>query len=130
MKAGQIRDLSGAEIEARWKDPGPLFPWQGTIYRVPREDIAWLVARVRELEEALQEIAYNTSTSVPLGMDPFPFDSASLRRWAKPCLEILAGVPTVVYGYFAALTVAPLVRDAAQAAGITMYFTGERHFFH
>ena len=29
-------------------------------------------------------------------------------------LEILAGVPTVVYGYFAALTVAPAIRDFAR----------------
>ena len=41
-----------------------------------------------------------------------------LRKWMKPLLEVLAGVPTVVYGYFAALTVAPVVRDAAQAVGI------------
>ncbi|MCD6034362.1 MAG: pstC [Rickettsiales bacterium] len=34
-----------------------------------------------------------------------------LRAVAKPVLEILAGVPTVVYGYFAAITLAPLVRD-------------------
>jgi len=40
------------------------------------------------------------------------------RKWLKPALEILAGVPTVVYGYFAALTVAPAIRDAAVAAGI------------
>ncbi len=40
------------------------------------------------------------------------------RKVLKPALEILAGVPTVVYGYFAALTVAPLVRDLAQAVGI------------
>jgi phosphate transport system permease protein len=33
------------------------------------------------------------------------------RAWAKPLLEILAGVPTVVYGFFAALVVAPSVRD-------------------
>ncbi|MBL7660429.1 phosphate ABC transporter permease subunit PstC, partial [Escherichia coli] len=32
--------------------------------------------------------------------------------------EILAGVPTVVYGYFAALTVAPAVRDLAVALGM------------
>ena len=30
----------------------------------------------------------------------------TVRAWLKPILEILAGVPTVVYGYFAALTVA------------------------
>ena len=42
-----------------------------------------------------------------------------LRRWLKPILEILAGVPTVVYGYFAALTVAPIVRDFGLSIGIT-----------
>jgi phosphate transport system permease protein len=41
------------------------------------------------------------------------------RAWLKPILEILAGVPTVVYGYFAALTVAPIVRDFGIAIGIT-----------
>jgi phosphate transport system permease protein len=43
----------------------------------------------------------------------------ALRAWLKPILEILAGVPTVVYGYFAALTVAPLVRDFGIAIGIS-----------
>ena len=42
-----------------------------------------------------------------------------LRSVLKPMLEILAGVPTVVYGYFAALTVAPLVRDLGLGIGIT-----------
>jgi phosphate transport system permease protein len=46
------------------------------------------------------------------------YASSTFRKWAKPALEILAGVPTVVYGYFAALTVAPLVRDFASAIGI------------
>ena len=41
------------------------------------------------------------------------------RRWMKPILEVLAGVPTVVYGYFAALTVAPAVRDFGVAIGIS-----------
>lgn len=40
------------------------------------------------------------------------------RQWLKPMLEILAGIPTVVYGYFAALTVAPAVRDFGVALGI------------
>ncbi|MFL6830714.1 MAG: phosphate ABC transporter permease subunit PstC [Sphingomicrobium sp.] len=42
-----------------------------------------------------------------------------LRSWLKPILEILAGVPTVVYGYFAALTVAPVVRDFGLSIGVT-----------
>ncbi len=42
-----------------------------------------------------------------------------VRSWMKPLLEILAGVPTVVYGYFAALTVAPMVRDLGLSIGIS-----------
>jgi phosphate transport system permease protein len=42
-----------------------------------------------------------------------------VRSWLKPILEILAGVPTVVYGYFAALTVAPVIRDFGLAIGVT-----------
>jgi phosphate transport system permease protein len=34
-----------------------------------------------------------------------------LRRWLKPALEILAGIPTVVYGYFALLFVTPILRS-------------------
>lgn len=35
---------------------------------------------------------------------------AKTRAWIKPILEILAGIPTVVYGYFALLTVTPLLQ--------------------
>ena len=41
-----------------------------------------------------------------------------VRAIAKPALEILAGIPTVVYGFFAALTVAPLMRDLGLAVGL------------
>ncbi|MFP4076789.1 MAG: phosphate ABC transporter permease subunit PstC [Halochromatium sp.] len=41
-----------------------------------------------------------------------------IRAWAKPVLEILAGIPTVVYGFFAALTVAPFFRDFGQSIGL------------
>ncbi|MEO0922336.1 MAG: phosphate ABC transporter permease subunit PstC [Pseudomonadota bacterium] len=34
-----------------------------------------------------------------------------VRAFAKPMLEVLAGIPTVVYGFFAALTVAPFIRN-------------------
>jgi phosphate transport system permease protein len=46
------------------------------------------------------------------------YASQKMRAWIKPLLEILAGIPTVVYGYFAALTVAPKVRDFAAAIGM------------
>jgi phosphate transport system permease protein len=35
-----------------------------------------------------------------------------LRNYAKPMIEILAGIPTIVYGLFALITVGPLLRDA------------------
>ena len=40
------------------------------------------------------------------------------RAWVKPALEILAGVPTVVYGYFAALTVGPILGDLGALLGL------------
>ncbi|MDQ2672066.1 MAG: phosphate ABC transporter permease subunit PstC, partial [Actinomycetota bacterium] len=39
------------------------------------------------------------------------YASQGLRRWLKPALEILAGVPTIVYGYFALTFVTPLLRE-------------------
>ena len=43
-----------------------------------------------------------------------------VRAWAKPALEILAGVPTVVYGFFAALTVAPAIRGFGESIGLSV----------
>ncbi|MBB3764431.1 phosphate ABC transporter permease subunit PstC [Sphingomicrobium lutaoense] len=60
--------------------------------------------------------------AIPLGLMSAIFLTqyapARVRQWLKPILEILAGVPTVVYGYFAALTVAPAVRGFAVSIGI------------
>jgi phosphate transport system permease protein len=41
-----------------------------------------------------------------------------VRAVVKPLLEILAGIPTVVYGFFAALTVAPFIRGVGESIGI------------
>jgi phosphate transport system permease protein len=61
------------------------------------------------------------------------YADSRVRSVVKPVLEILAGIPTVVYGFFAALTVAPMFRnfgegflgiaissESALAAGIVM----------
>ncbi len=47
----------------------------------------------------------------------------ALRSTVKPLLEVLAGVPTVVYGFFAAVVVAPFIRDAAMAVGLHHHLT-------
>ncbi|GGB62937.1 phosphate ABC transporter permease subunit PstC [Blastomonas aquatica] len=63
------------------------------------------------------------AVAIPLGLMSAvyltQYASPGVRRWMKPILEILAGVPTVVYGYFAALTVAPALRSFAAGIGIS-----------
>jgi len=46
------------------------------------------------------------------------YASPRLRATAKPALEVLAGIPTVVYGFFAALTVAPFLKDSGSVFGL------------
>ena len=76
------------------------------------------------------------AVATPLGLTSAiylsEYASKRARDWVKPALEILAGIPTVVYGFFAALTVAPFIRmsggefgleiasESALAAGIVM----------
>ena len=77
----------------------PLF-W-GTIF------IGAIIAMIVAIPLGLMSAIYLTQ-----------YASAQMRRVLKPLLEILAGIPTVVYGYFAALTVAPMIRDFASAIGM------------
>ena len=62
------------------------------------------------------------AVAVPLGLMAAVFLSEyappRLRAAVKPMLEILAGVPTVVFGYFALLAVSPVVRDVAGWIGL------------
>ena len=46
------------------------------------------------------------------------YASRRFRAVAKPVLEVLAGIPTVVYGFFAALTVAPFIRRLGESVGL------------
>ena len=46
------------------------------------------------------------------------YSSTRFRHFAKPLLEILAGIPTVVYGFFAVLNVAPLIRGWGENLGL------------
>ncbi len=59
--------------------------------------------------------------AVPLGLMSAiylsEYATPMVRAFAKPLLEILAGIPTVVYGFFAALTVAPMIRRTADSLG-------------
>lgn len=77
----------------------PLF-W-GTAF------IGAIIAMIVAIPFGLMSAVYLTQYAAP-----------RVRRWMKPVLEVLAGVPTVVYGYFAALTIAPALRDFAVFIGI------------
>ncbi|MBT5032470.1 MAG: phosphate ABC transporter permease subunit PstC [Proteobacteria bacterium] len=46
------------------------------------------------------------------------YASVQVRNIVKPLLEILAGIPTIVYGFFAAITVAPAIRAAGEGVGL------------
>tara|TARA_R110000782_G_scaffold78276_2_gene154912 strand:- start:61888 stop:63279 length:1392 start_codon:yes stop_codon:yes gene_type:complete len=78
----------------------PLF-W-GTIF------IGAIIAMIVAIPLGLMSAIYLTQYAKP-----------AARAWLKPMLEVLAGVPTVVYGYFAALTIAPSLRDFAVSIGIS-----------
>ncbi|HEY8121148.1 MAG TPA: phosphate ABC transporter permease family protein, partial [Myxococcota bacterium] len=62
------------------------------------------------------------SVAVPIGLLAAIYLSdyakARTRALVKPALEVLAGIPTVVYGFFAALTVAPAVRGFGERLGL------------
>ncbi len=60
--------------------------------------------------------------AVPLGLMSAiymtQYSRKNVRKVVKPLLEILAGIPTVVYGFFAALTVAPFIRESGGLLGL------------
>ncbi len=60
--------------------------------------------------------------AIPIGLFAAIYMAEYARPWVrdivKPILEILAGIPTVVYGFFAALTVAPALRSLGASLGL------------
>ena len=60
--------------------------------------------------------------AIPLGLASAiylaEYASTKVRDIAKPIIEILAGIPTVVYGFFAALTLAPMLKNIGDSVGI------------
>lgn len=66
------------------------------------------------------------AVAIPIGLGSAvylsEYASGKVRNTLKPLLEILAGIPTVVYGFFAAITVAPFVVKAAASLGFEASF--------
>ena len=62
------------------------------------------------------------TVAVPVGLMTAIYLSeyapSKVRSYTKPMLEILSGIPTVVYGFFAAITLAPFIRDFGVTIGL------------
>ena len=89
-------------------------------------------SQLEELNEAFGAIPLFAGTAfialiamcvaVPIGLFSgiyfAEYANRNVRRFGKPIIEILAGVPTVVYGFFAALTVGPFFRILGESIGL------------
>lgn len=51
------------------------------------------------------------------------YASSSFRAWAKPAIEILAGIPTIVYGVFALMIIGPFLKDFGAIMGLSINAT-------
>ena len=89
-------------------------------------------AQLKELSEAFGAIPLFAGTAfiafiamcvaVPIGLFSgiyfAEYAGTNVSKFGKPIIEILAGVPTVVYGFFAALTVGPFFRILGESLGL------------
>ncbi|WP_071675241.1 phosphate ABC transporter permease subunit PstC [Nioella nitratireducens] len=103
-----------------------LYPWQQFFFGTQ-----WIPSFEGGSELGLIPLLWGTIyitfialvVSVPLGLFSAvylaEYASSRLRSVAKPMIEILAGIPTIVYGLFALITVGPMLRDYfAQPLGL------------
>ncbi|MEK5745358.1 phosphate ABC transporter permease subunit PstC, partial [Acinetobacter variabilis] len=51
------------------------------------------------------------------------YASPWFRSWAKPTIEVLAGIPTIVYGVFAMLIIGPFFKAAGAYVGLEINAT-------
>lgn len=100
--ASFLRDVSIGEflLGTEWT---PLFA-------NPRFGVWPLVAGTLLVSSIAVVVAAPTGLIVAIYLSEYAPDA--VRRLVKPALEVLAGVPTVVYGYFALTFVTPLLQDA------------------
>ncbi|MFM6854248.1 MAG: phosphate ABC transporter permease subunit PstC, partial [Sphingopyxis sp.] len=101
-----VEFLSGLQWAPTSGEPQP-----GTFGAVP---LYWGTALIGAVIAMIVAIPLGLMTAIYLTQ----YAHERVRRWLKPMIEILAGVPTVVYGYFAALTIGPVLRRAADALGV------------
>ena len=94
------------------------YPWQSFFF-----SLTWSPAFHGNSQLGIIPLLWGTlyisfialAVSVPIGLFAAiymsEYASKPFRSVAKPLIEILAGIPTIVYGLFALITVGPLLRD-------------------
>ncbi len=96
----------------------PLANQRASPAFIDEGDVGWLPLVSGTLMFSLMALL----VAVPIGLMAAiylsDYATPTVRAWAKPMLEILAGIPTVVYGFFAAITVAPFIRSTGEALGL------------
>jgi phosphate transport system permease protein len=92
----EVEPADGHSDPTRWVPPAPSVPFRSHRHNDDIHAIAMAVAVPIGLMSAIYLSEYA---------------NRRIRAIVKPLMEILAGIPTVVYGFFAALTVAPFLRE-------------------
>ena len=107
-----IMVILGTEAIGLFKTVSPLefvsgIEWS-PLFEPPRYGILPLVTGTLTTTVVALSVAIPVGTTIALFLSEFA--APKVRIWVKPILELLAGVQTVVYGYFALLLVTPLLQ--------------------
>ncbi|MGI0491496.1 phosphate ABC transporter permease subunit PstC [Alkalinema pantanalense CENA528] len=78
------------------------------LFEPPKYGVLPLITGTLTTTLVALSVAIPLGTTIALFLSEFA--SATIREWTKPILELLAGIPTVVYGYFALLFITPLLQ--------------------
>ncbi len=97
--------------------------WDPRFAAAGAEDSAGQFGLIPLLAGTLYIAFVAMAVAVPIGLFAAiymaEYASNHLRAIVKPLLEVLAGIPTIVYGFFALVTVGPFLRDlSARISGI------------
>jgi phosphate transport system permease protein len=96
----------------------------GTHWSPSAPDVSKSLGLIPLLVGTLLITAIALSVATPIGLMSAiylaEYATPTFRKIAKPILEILAGIPTVVLGFFAALTVAPFLRNTGATFGLNI----------
>ena len=114
-----IMVILGTEAIGLFKTVSPLEFFTGVewspLFEPPKYGILPLITGTLTTTVVALSVAIPVGTTIALFLSEFA--APKVRIWVKPILELLAGVPTVVYGYFALLLVTPLLQTVLPNLG-------------